>query len=113
LDAVRLDVIVPRLRGRAEAIRQVLRTILEGAAPRLIGVLSGVLAGGGTGGLHDAFLLTLPVLLFSGLVLLIALRTYAPDVAAALASTEQGASGRDAACRGDQREKVARTQTYS
>ncbi len=96
LDAVRVDVIVPRLRGRAEAIRQVLRTILEGAAPLLIGVLSGVLAGGGTAGLRDAFLLTLPVLVLSGLVLLCALRTYAPDVAAALASTEQGASGRDA-----------------
>lgn len=65
------------------------------------------------GGLRDAFLLTLPVLLFSGLVMLLALRTYASDVVAALASTEQGASGRDAACRGDQREKVARTQTHS
>jgi len=58
--------------------------------------------------------------LFSGLVMLLALRTYASDVVAALASTEQGASGRDAAahadahaCRGDQREKVARTQTHS
>ena len=48
-------------------------------------------------GLRDAFLLTLPVLLLSGLVLLFALGAYAPDVAAALASTEQGASGRDAA----------------
>jgi len=96
LDAVRGDVIVPRLRGRAEAIRQVLRTILEGAAPLLIGVLSGVLAGGRTAGLREAFLLTLPFLALSGLVLLIALRTYAPDIAAALASTEREASGRDA-----------------
>ncbi len=88
LDAVRVDVIVPRLRGRAEAIRQILRTLVEGGAPLLIGVLSGVLAGGGVAGLREAFLLTLPVLIISGLVMLIALRTYAPDVAAALASTE-------------------------
>ncbi len=44
-------------------------------------------------GLRYAFLLTLPVLAISGLVLLIALRAYAPAVAAALASTEQGARG--------------------
>ena len=98
LDAVRVDVIVPRLRGRAEAIRQVLRTLVEGGAPLLIGVLSGVLAGGGTAGLRRAFLLTLPILVISGLVMLIAVRTYAPDVAAALASTEaeQGASAGEA-----------------
>lgn len=32
LDAVRIDVLVPELRGRAEAIRQVARTIAEGGA---------------------------------------------------------------------------------
>jgi MFS family permease len=97
LDAVRVDVVVPRLRGRTEAVRQVLRTIAEGGAPLLFGVLAGVLAGGSTAGLQLAFLLTLPFLLVSGLVTLLALRTYAPDVAAALASTKQdrqeGSSG--------------------
>ena len=95
LDAVRVDVIVPRLRGRAEAIRQVLRTAAEGGAPAIFGLLAAHLAGGGHSGLRLAFLVTLPVLLVSGLVLLIALRTYAPDVAAALASSERGAPRQD------------------
>lgn len=86
LDAVRVDVIVPRLRGRAESIRQVLRTLAEGGAPLIFGLLAGSLAGGGPVGLQVAFLITLPVLLANGLILLIALRTYASDVAAALAS---------------------------
>ena len=89
LDAVRVDVVVPRLRGRAEAIRQLLRTIVEGGAPLLIGVLSGVLVGGGPAGLQLTLIVLLPVLLINGLVLLLALRTYQPDVAAALASTER------------------------
>jgi len=88
LDAVRIDVLVPELRGRAEAIRQIFRTGAESGAPALIGVLSGVLAGGGTAGLQAAFIITLPALLVNGLILLLALRTYQPDVAAALASSE-------------------------
>lgn len=94
LDAVRIDVMVPRLRGRAESIRQVLRTLVEGGAPLLIGVLSGVLAGGGARGLQLALLITLPVLLLNGLILLLALPTYQPDVAAMLASDEQQAPHR-------------------
>ena len=89
LDAVRIDVMVPRLRGRAESIRQVLRTLVEGGAPLLIGVLSGILAGGGARGLQLALIVTLPVLLANGLILLLALSTYQPDVAAALVSDEQ------------------------
>ncbi len=89
LDAVRVDVLVPRLRGRAEAIRQVLRTAAEGGAPLIVGILSGRLAGGGTAGLQLALIITLPTLLASGLILLIALRVYQRDVAAALASTER------------------------
>ncbi|HWE63352.1 MAG TPA: MFS transporter [Chloroflexota bacterium] len=88
LDAVRVDVVVPRLRGRTEAIRQVLRTLAEAGAPLVFGVLAGILSGGSQG-LQIAFLVTLPLLLASGLVALIALRTYAPDVAAALVSTDQ------------------------
>lgn len=88
LDAVRIDVIVPRLRGRAESVRQVVRSVAEGGAPLLIGVLSDHLAGGGQAGLQLALVVTLPLLLVNGLVLLIALRTYRPDVAAAVASSE-------------------------
>jgi len=102
LDAVRIDVVVPRLRGRAEVIRQVLRTIVEGGAPLLIGVLSGVLAGGGPAGLQLTLIVLLPVLLVNGIVLLFALRTYQPDIAAALASThmQQGQESPDQGGRG-------------
>jgi MFS family permease len=91
LDAVRVDVVVPRLRGRTEAIRQMLRTLAEAGAPLVFGVLAGMLAGG-TEGLRLAFMLALPFLLASGLIALIALRTYAADVTAALAVT--GRDGR-------------------
>jgi len=102
LDVVRIDVVVPRLRGRAEAIRQVLRTIVEGGAPLLIGVLSGVLAGGGPAGLQLTLIVLLPVLLVNGIVLLFALRTYQPDIAAVLASThmQQGQESPDQGGRG-------------
>jgi predicted MFS family arabinose efflux permease len=89
LDAVRIDVIVPRLRGRAESIRQVLRAFAEGGAPLLIGILADRLAGGGGAGLQLALLIVLPVVVLNGLILLIALRTYQPDVAAAVASTDR------------------------
>lgn len=87
LDAIRVDVIVPTLRGRAESVRQVLRSAAEGGAPFIIGLLSTEL-GGGAQGLQLAFLVTLPALLLNGLIMLIALRTYQPDVAAAMASSE-------------------------
>ncbi len=86
---MRVDVIVPRLRGRAEAVRQLLRTAAEAGAPAIFGLLSGALAGGGDAGLRFAFIITLPVLIVSGLILLIALRTYAPDVAATLVTSEK------------------------
>lgn len=40
LDAARLDIVAPRLWGRAEAVRSVARTLLEGAAPLLFGFVS-------------------------------------------------------------------------
>ncbi len=89
IDAVRVDVIVPRLRGRAESIRQLLRTAAEGFAPVLIGWLSDHLAGGGLNGLYEALVITLPALFFSGAIMLFTLRTYPHDVAAAIASERQ------------------------
>jgi predicted MFS family arabinose efflux permease len=91
LDAVRMDVLVPRLRGRAEAIRQLLRAAAEGGAPALVGFLADRVAGGGTQGLQVAFLVTLPVLLLDGLIMLLALRTYQGDIAAALKSSQEQA----------------------
>jgi hypothetical protein len=93
LDAVRIDVVVPRLRGRAESIREVLRTAVEGGAPALIGVLAGHLARTEAAGLQRAFLITLLAVLVNGLVLLLAVRSYPPDVAAALASSEKKQMG--------------------
>lgn len=95
LDAVRIDVLVPRLRGRAESVRQFARTLAEAGAPLLLGWLSGTLAGGGTVGLERAFLVALPLIFVGGLILIPAIFAYQGDVAAALASNQgiHGASG--------------------
>lgn len=106
LDAARLDIIHPLLWGRAEAVRSVLRTLGEAAAPLLFGYVSqyvfGAMAagspggsGGGSGGavsaasaagLQYTFLLFLVPLIGAGLLALVALRTYPRDVATARAS---------------------------
>jgi predicted MFS family arabinose efflux permease len=88
LDAMRVNVQVPSLRGRAEAIRQLLRTAVEGGAPLAFGLLAASLAGG-PAGLQCAFIVSLPLLSVSGLILLLALRTYPPDVAAVLVAIER------------------------
>jgi predicted MFS family arabinose efflux permease len=104
LDAARLDIMHPRLWGRAEAVRTVLRSIGESAAPLLFGYVSqyvfggpGSAAAGGDGGggngqagnaagLEYAFLVFLIPLVIAGLLSLAALRTYPRDVATASAS---------------------------
>lgn len=91
LDAVRIDVLVPRMRGRGEAIRQVLRTLAEAGAPVLVGWFSEHVGGNSTLGLHIALQVLLPTVMLNGLVMLLALRTYKHDVAAALASLQKDA----------------------
>ena len=103
LDAARLDIIHPRLWGRAEAVRTVLRSVAESAAPLLFGYVSqyvfggpgsaaGGVGGGGASqagnatGLEYTFLVFLVPLVIAGLLSLAALRTYPPDVATAIAS---------------------------
>jgi MFS family permease len=87
LDAARLDVVPSRLWGRAEAVRSVLRTTLEALAPLAFGAIAQHLFGGKGGrGLELTFLVMLVPLLASGLVLLLARRTYLADVATAVAS---------------------------
>jgi MFS family permease len=76
LDAVRLDVVPPELRGRAEAVRTMLRTGAEGFAPLAIGLSADHLAGGGHAGLRWALVLVMPALALNGLVLLLATRSY-------------------------------------
>jgi MFS family permease len=85
LDAVRLDVVPPALRGRAESLRTVTRTMAEGLAPLLIGVLSDHLGGGGHAGLRLAFVIVLPALALNGLLLLLARNSYPRETAAATA----------------------------
>jgi hypothetical protein len=116
LDAARLDITPPGLWGRAEAVRTVLRSGGEAAAPLLFGYVSqyvfggpGAVSGdGGSGapagnaaGLEYTFLLFLGVLLIAGLLALAGLRTYPRDVATAAASAE--AIGRAAVNSGRQR----------
>jgi len=78
LDAVRVDVIPPGLRGRTESVRTVARVLAEGAA-RLVFGLTASAHGGDNGGLQLAFLTTLPGLVIAGAVLLLAARTYDAD----------------------------------
>ncbi len=104
LDAARLDIIHPRLWGRAEGVRTVLRSLGEAAAPLLFGYVSqyvfggpgssAATAGGGVGtasaatGLEYTLLLFLIPLVVAGLLALLGLRTYPRDVATAAASVQ-------------------------
>lgn len=85
LDSARLDIMHPRLWGRAESVRMTLRMIGAGVAPLVFGYFSGQVFGGGANGLQDTFLLMLIPLFVGGLIALIALRTYPGDVATASA----------------------------
>lgn len=95
LDAARLDLVHPRLWGRAEALRTLLRQSLEAGAPLLVGYLSirlsvDVVNAGpeaGSSGLGRAFLLLASTLVVAAALLLwTARRQYPQDVATALES---------------------------
>jgi sugar phosphate permease len=92
LDAARLDVIDPRLWGRAEGVRTLFRIGAQAIAPLTFGLLADELSTATGGGLDLAFLVMLPMLVLSGAVLLVAQRTYSRDVASAQLSGEQAAS---------------------
>lgn len=84
MDAARLDIVHPRLWGRAEAVRTVLRSLAEAAAPTTFGFVSQQVFGHPTTtGLQYTFLLGLIPLLAAGVLVLPALRTYPRDVATA------------------------------
>ncbi len=88
IDAARLDVVPWPLRGRAEGARTVARAAAETAGPLAFGVLADAFAGssGKAHGAEIAFLLMLIPLALNGLLLVPALKSYGPDVAAAAAS---------------------------
>lgn len=97
-DAGRLDVIHPHLWGRSEGVRTAVRGVLDAAAPVTFGLVSDHLFGGhvhygvthtarSATGLSYTFSLFLVVLIASGLIVLVARRTYPRDVATADLST--------------------------
>ncbi len=103
LNAARLDIMHPRLWGRAEGVRTVLQMLAYAAAPLVFGFVSGLLGGpGGSGGvgatsrangnaLAETFLIMLIPLAIAGLALLRARRSYPCDVATAVVSIENTA----------------------
>lgn len=115
VDAARMDVIPSRMWGRAEAIRTLLRQVLEACAPLVFGIVASALgatgvSGFGAGvkgkhihvshsealGLDHTFMIMLVPLALSGVLLLIARHRYAVDVASAGASEENTAAAVDA-----------------
>lgn len=100
LDSARLDIMHPRLWGRAESVRIALRMGLEAAAPTVFGLASAHLFGGGENGLKWTFLIMLLPLLVAAGLSIPARRTYPRDVATANASVQatlgEQRGGRDA-----------------
>ncbi len=88
IDAARLDIIHPRLWGRAEAGRMALRAGLEGSAPIVFGLMSDWL-GGGQKGLEWTYLLMLIPVAVAASLAIPARRTYPRDVATAAASVKE------------------------
>jgi MFS family permease len=109
LDAARLDIMHSRLWGRAEGVRTVLRSVGEGLAPILFGIVSAAFGGKGsqlgevTGkaasgapGLDHTLLIMLGALAIGAVVILVRARKHYPrDVATAVAS--EHATQREAA----------------
>jgi MFS family permease len=89
LDAARLDIMVPRLWGRAEAARTLLRNLGDAAAPLLFGVLASAVFGGPTGLEYTFLVMLIALVAAAGVTLAIARRTYPFDVAAATESMER------------------------
>jgi MFS family permease len=86
LDAARLDVMPPRLWGRAEAVRTLLRSLAMALAPLLFGAVSDHVFGGGRSGLQWTFVVMLVPLAASSYLLFRGLRYYPRDVATAAAA---------------------------
>jgi len=86
LDAARLDIMPPRLWGRAEAVRTLLRSLAQALAPLIFGAVSDYVFGGGRTGLQWTFVVMLVPLAASAFLLARGLKTYPRDVATAAAS---------------------------
>jgi MFS family permease len=80
------DVVVCDLRGRAAMLRSIVRT-LSSVGPLIVGGISIALGGGAA--LRWAIVLLLPIYALGGLICLGARKTYAKDLAFALAETRR------------------------
>jgi sugar phosphate permease len=81
-DALLTDVVVAPLRGRAAALRSIVRSI-AGIAPLVIGALKGVF------GLQTALLMITPFYALGGFIMLLAARTYPADLAFVAAESQR------------------------
>ena len=87
IDAARLDIMPPWLWGRAEGVRNLIRTGAQALAPVLFGAFSQYVFGGGSAGLRWTFLVMMLPLTASAVFLFAAARRYPVDVATAAAVT--------------------------
>lgn len=85
IDAARLDIMPSFLWGRAEGIRNLIRTGAQALAPLLFGAVSQYVFGGTTSGLRWTFLVMMVPLALSAVFLFGASRRYPIDVATAAA----------------------------
>jgi MFS family permease len=99
IDAARLDIMPPWLWGRAEGVRNLIRTGAQALAPVLFGAVSQYVFGGGNSGLKWTFVVMLVPLAASALFLFAAARRYPGDVATAAAVTAVAASRQQGAAR--------------
>jgi predicted MFS family arabinose efflux permease len=91
MDAARLDIVHPRVWGRAEAGRMAIRSLFEGAAPLLFGAVS-LWLGGGDSGLMWTFLIMLIPTAGAGFFVWPVRRAYPRDVATAAESVKATAN---------------------
>jgi MFS family permease len=92
LDAVRLDIVRPSIRGRAEAAKGLLTLASSALGPLTFGLLATALTGAGRSqatALRDTFILMLIPLAAGALILLVARGPYPSDAAAAASAADQ------------------------
>jgi MFS family permease len=85
IDAARLDIMPPWLWGRAEGVRNFVRTGAQALAPIVFGAVSQYVFGGSTSGLRWTFVVMMVPLTASAVFLFAASKRYPTDVATAAA----------------------------
>ena len=88
-DAILSDVVVPELRGRALAVRSIVRTISNAGALVIGAISAGFFASGLSHGdaLRYAIVIVTPLYAIGGVVMLLCVRTYPADVAFVLSES--------------------------